>query len=264
MLLNKIKFNRNLWIYIVCTISTIILLFVVNWLIKLPFFVNLFGNDNTWIQIIANAVISGVIFVAGNWFSNADRLRRMIAERKMEFAQISTSITRVINSLNISRKQLSILYSIEIAMETPSLIKEILLIQQEIDEAKQEFEKTKYLIEDKNKLVEFEECISTISNAYHIVFDNMQRILNDWISTISVQTQAKTVADYIGGKNDKTDFALKYVESCNKLKNEKEKLIKVYEQQKNNVTIMFSEISKKGKDILDSEYKRIIILENKL
>lgn len=55
-----------------------------------------------------------------------------------------------------------------------------------------------------------------------------------------------------------------YVAHCKKLQNEKDKLLNVYESQKQNVAIMFLNVQSKGKHILDAEYKRIQQLENKL
>ena len=260
----KVSFYRNLWIYLVCTVSAILILFGLNWILKLPRIVDVIGDENTWLPIVANAIISGIIFIAGNWYSNADRLRNIIAEEKQDFNQICDAVNRVVNSLNISRKQLTVLYSIEINMETPSLIKEILLIQQGIDEAQQEFKQVRYLIKEDSAVAEFENCIDTITKSYHVVFDAMQKILNDWISAVSSGTQAKTVADYIGKDGDKAKFAMTYVAHCKKLQNEKDKLLNVYESQKQNVAIMFLNVQSKGKHILDAEYKRIQQLENKL
>lgn len=264
ILFAKISVRRSFWIYTVCTLITIALLFGLNWVLKQPKIVDVIGDENTWLPIVANSVVSGIIFIAGNWYSNADRLRSAINDKKNDFSLISDSVNRIINSLNISRKQLSILYSIEISMETPALIQKVLAIQQEIDESQQEFNRIKYLITDTSNVASFEECFSVITESYHIVFDTMQRILNDWISTVSLGNQAKTVADYIGKSTDKTNYALKYVESCNSLLNEKEKLLSVYEKQKENVSIMFSDVQTKGKKLLDAEYANIVKLENKL
>lgn len=264
MKISKIRVSRNITIYLTCTISTILVLFGLNWILQLPQIVHVIGDENTWLPIVADSIVSGMIFIAGNWASNADRLRNIIVEKKNDFNQISSSVNRVVNSLNISRKQLSILYSIEISMETPTLIKEVLAIQQEIDEAHQDFSRIKYLISDQESVSSFEDSVNTVTSAYHIVFDQMQKILNEWISTVSKSTQAKTMADYIGKENDKTTFALTYISSSDKLLKEKEKLLKVYDSQKTNVEIMFGDIQDKGRQILESEYREIYELENKL
>lgn len=169
----KIKTRSNFWIYCVCTVSAIIILYALNWVLKLPAITDVIGDENTWLPIVADAIISGVIFIGGNWYANADRLRNDIQHKKSEFQIISESVNRVINSLNISRRQLSILYSIEISMDTPSLIKEVLEIQQEIDEAQQQFARSKYLISDTSKVSAFEDCVKTVSAAYHVVFDTI-------------------------------------------------------------------------------------------
>lgn len=260
----KISLTRSFWIYTICTITAIVILFALNWVLRLPPIINIIGDENTWLPIVADAVISGIIFIGGNWYSNADRLRSIIAYKKHDFSLISDSVNRVINSLNISRKQLSILYSIEISMETPLLIKEVLNIQQEIDEAQQEFGQVKYLISDTFILHEFEDCISTMTRSYHIAFDNIQKILNDWVSVVSSGNQAKTVADYIGKDNDRRNYALKYVQSCETLQEEKDKLLNLHKKQKNNMALMFLDIQTKGKKILDIEYNYILKLENKL
>lgn len=264
MILSKISFRRNLWIYTVCAIIAILILFGLNWVLRLPAVIEVIGDENTWLPIVADAVISGIIFIAGNWYSNADRLRNIIDGKKRDFSQISNSVNRVVNSLNIARKQRSILYSIEISMETPTLINEILVIQQEIDEAQQEFNNIKYLIEDNSAVSDFEECITGITAAYHVAFDSIQAILNGWISTVSMESQAKTVADYIGKDSDKSTFAMKYVESCKKLQEEKDNLLRVYDKQKSNVDKMYAEIQSKAKHILDIEHSHIVELERKL
>ena len=260
----KIKTRSNFWIYCVCTVSAIIILYALNWVLKLPAITAVIGDENTWLPIVADAIISGVIFIGGNWYANADRLRNDIQHKKSEFQIISESVNRVINSLNISRRQLSILYSIEISMDTPSLIKEVLEIQQEIDEAQQQFARSKYLISDTSKVSAFEDCVKTVSAAYHVVFDTMQKILNDWIATNSASSEARTVADYIGTQKDKSDFAIKYVEHCKKLQSEKKRLIGVYDTQKDRADLLFASVQNSGREILDSEYTLVKQLENKL
>lgn len=260
----KIKTRSNFWIYCVCTVSAIIILYALNWVLKLPAITDVIGDENTWLPIVADAIISGVIFIGGNWYANADRLRNDIQHKKSEFQIISECVNRVINSLNISRRQLSILYSIEISMDTPSLIKEVLEIQQEIDEAQQQFARSKYLISDTSKVSAFEDCVKTVSAAYHVVFDTMQKILNDWIATNSASSEARTVADYIGTQKDKSDFAIKYVEHCKKLQSEKKRLIGVYDTQKDRADLLFASVQNSGREILDSEYTLVKQLENKL
>lgn len=260
----KIKTRSNFWIYCVCTVSAIIILYALNWVLKLPAITDVIGDENTWLPIVADAIISGVIFIGGNWYANADRLRNDIQHKKSEFQIISESVNRVINSLNISRRQLSILYSIEISMDTPSLIKEVLEIQQEIDEAQQQFARSKYLIADTSKIKAFEDCVKTVSDAYHIVLDTMQKILNDWIATNSASAEARTVADYIGTQKDKSDFAIKYVEHCKKLQSEKKRLLGVYDSQKDRAEFLFKSVQISGRGILDNEYSLVRQLENKL
>lgn len=260
----KIKTRSNFWIYCVCTVSAIIILYALNWVLKLPAITDVIGDENTWLPIVADAIISGVIFIGGNWYANADRLRNDIQHKKSEFQIISESVNRVINSLNISRRQLSILYSIEISMDTPSQIKEVLEIQQEIDEAQQQFARSKYLISDTSKVSAFEDCVKTVSAAYHVVFDTMQKILNDWIATNSASSEARTVAYYIGTQKDKSDFAIKYVEHCKKLQSEKKRLIGVYDTQKDRADLLFASVQNSGREILDSEYTLVKQLENKL
>lgn len=260
----KVKTRSNFWIYCVCTLTAVVLLYALNWVLKLPAITDIIGNENTWLPIVADAIMSGIIFIGGNWYANADRLRNDIQQKKSEFQIISESINRVINSLNISRKQLSILYSIEISMDTPSLIKEVLLIQQEMDEAQQQFARSKYLISDASKIVDFESCVKTVSEAYHIAFDIMQKILNDWIATNSASSEARTVADYIGNQQDKSNFAIKYVEHCKKLHSEKKRLLGLYDSQKDRVEFLFKSVQNSGREILDNEYALVKQLENKL
>lgn len=260
----NVKIWRNFWIYTTCVGLTILILFGLNWLLKLPSVIDIIGDENTWLPIVADSIVSGIIFIAGNWFSNADRLRNDIASRKRDFQLISNAVSRVTNSLNISRKQRSILYSIEISMDSPALIKEVMSMQQEIDEAQQEFKQVEYLITSKDKVAEFNKCVKTISSSYHIVFDSMQQIFNKWISTVASSTEAKTVADYIGKDNDKSKFALQYVSSCKTLNDEKTKLLKLYDSQKTNVDLLYNSVIKYGKGILDSEHNIIHELEKKL
>lgn len=260
----RTKTRSNFWIYCVCTITAVLLLYALNWVLKLPAITTIIGDENTWLPIVADAIISGVIFIGGNWYANADRLRNDIQQKKSEFQIISESVNRVINSLSINRKQLSILYSIEISMDTPSLIKEVLQIQQEIDEAQQQFGRSKYLITDASKIANFEDCVKTVSDAYHIVFDTMQKIFNDWIATNSASSEARTVADYIGSPKDKSDFAIKYVNHCKKLHSEKRRLLGVYDSQKNRAELLFALVQNSGREILDSEYALVKQLENKL
>lgn len=260
----KISLTRNFCIYTICTIAAIVILFGLNWVLRLPPIINVIGNEITWLPIVADAIISGIIFIGGNSYANADRLRNDITQKKNEFSLVSNTINRVINSFNIGRKQLSILYSIDISMNTPELIKEVLSIQQEIDEATLQFSQAKYLIKSSEEVAEFENCINIVSQSYHIVFDAMQKILSDWIATNSLSMEARTVADYTGSTTDKSDYSIKYVAHCSALEKEKDKFLKVYDQQKERQEYLFQSVRESGKSLLDKEYQQIQELESKL
>ena len=90
----------------------------------------------------------------------------------------------------------------------------------------------------------------------------MQKILNDWIATNSASFEARTVADYIGSQKDKSDFAIKYVDYCNKLHSEKKRLLGVYDSQKDSAELLFQSVQHSGREILDSEYALVKQLEN--
>ncbi len=149
-------------------------------------------------------------------------------------------------------------------MDTPSLIKEVLEIQQEIDEAQQQFARSKYLISDTSKVSAFEDCVKTVSAAYHVVFDTMQKILNGPDCYELCKFGSKNCCRLYWYSKDKSDFAIKYVEHCKKLQSEKKRLIGVYDTQKDRADLLFASVQNSGREILDSEYTLVKQLENKL
>lgn len=260
----RIRRLREFWIYTVCTLIAVIILFILNWLMQLPAFIPIIGDENTWLPIVANAVISGMIFIVGNKFNNADRLRQKISNQKHDFEIINAAVNRVVNSLNIDRKHRYFLYALNVDMDVASLIKEVMETQQEIDDAQQELNQSRYLIQSKEELNQFDKNVKIVTDAYHIVFDGLQKTLNDWQTATSQVSHTKTVTEFVGNVSHKQEFASAYVKSCKKLEQEKMTFLSVYESQKSNAEKMRTAILESSKKLLDAEYRIITNLEDKL
>lgn len=260
----KIRILRSFWIYTVCIIIATFCFFVLNWLLQLPAIIPIIGDENTWLPIVADAVVSGMIFIAGNWFSNADRQRKKISDKKYDFEIINASVNRVVNSLNIDRKHLYFLYALNVDMDTASLIKEVMETQQEIDDAQQELNQSRYLIKSKEELNQFDKNIKIVTDSYHIVFDGLQEALNNWQTVTSQVSHTKTVTELVGDTSHKQEFAIKYAVSCKELEQTKKKFLNVYESQKINTEKMKTAILESSKRLLDAEYRIITDLEAKL
>ena len=71
----KIRVPRNISIYSTCIVVCVALMFCANWIFHLPSVIAFIGDDNTWIPIAADSILAAMTFIAGNWVSNADRLR---------------------------------------------------------------------------------------------------------------------------------------------------------------------------------------------
>lgn len=78
MKISKIRVSRNITIYLTCTISTILVLFGLNWILQLPQIVHVIGDENTWLPIVADSIVSGMIFIAGNWASNGYSFKKCV------------------------------------------------------------------------------------------------------------------------------------------------------------------------------------------
>ena len=260
----RIRRLREFWIYTVCTLIAVIILFILNWLMQLPAFIPIIGNENTWLPIVANAVISGMIFIVGNKFNNSDRLRQKISNQKHDLEIINAAVSRVVNSLNIDRKHRYFLYALNVDMDVASLIKEVMETQQEIDDAQQELNQSRYLIQSKEELNQFDKNVRIVTDAYHIVFDGLQKTLNDWQTATSQVSHTKTVTELVGGATHKQEFAIEYAASCKKLEKAKKNFLDVLESQKSDIDEMKTAILDSSKQLLDAEYRIITNLEAKL
>jgi hypothetical protein len=225
---------------------------------------DLIGDAHSWIPTIADSLVSLVTFFVGNRYTNKDRLRNEIAEKKRDFEIINTNVHRVVNSLNIKRKQHYFICALDINMDYARLMKEIMELQQEIDDSQQEFNRARYLIKSKSQLSKFESDVKIVTDSYQTVFDGLQELVSKFQNTISKAEEAKNITGMIGDDSDKTLYAHNYHTSCSSIAKEKERLLKVYDSQKSNLDTLFNTLQNSSKSLLDKEYEIINTLELKI
>ena len=260
----KNKKMKNLWIYAVCITVTAILMFSFNYILKLPALIPIIGDENTWLPIMADTIISAVIFIAGNWFSNEERLRNEIMAKKEDYNSICESVCRVQSALNVKRRQLYFIYSLDVNMNSRSLLSEIMKAQQEIEDSVNLFEQTKYIITSKYELQEFEQTYKLLGKTFLSVLDGLMKTVNQWCDAQAKSTQAGTVTDLIGQKSDKTNYAALYAESCMKLEKSKEKFLFTYNTQEKTLDALLGTLNKSINKLLCAESAIIKELESNI
>lgn len=259
--------NRKLktfWIYTTCLVLTAIIMFSLNYILKLPAIIPIIGDENTWLPITANAIVSAVIFIAGNWFSNEDRLRKEILAKKEDYKIIRESVCKVQSSLNIKKRQLYFIYSLDANMDSRSLLSEIMQVQQEIEDSINAFEQTKYIITSNSELEEFEIIYMQLKESFLCVLEELMKIVNDWCDTLAKSKQASTVADLIGEHSDKTNYVLLYTKSCQDLEKYKNKLLNTYKSQEKRLNSLLDTLNKSVNNLLNAESTAIKNLESNI
>ena len=260
----KNKHKKKFWIYIVCVVVTAVLMLSLNYILQLPALIPIIGDENTWLPIIVDSIVAGVIFFAGEWFSNEDRLRNQIIAKKDDYKLISNGVCRVQSALSIKRKQLYFIYSLDINMNSRQLLSEILQSQQDIEDSINSFEQIKYLISSKKELNEFENTYKILSNSFQTVLDGLMTTVNNWCDTQSKSQQANNVTNIIGSSSDKLKYANLYVQSCNELESNKRKFLSTYRTQENNLTSLLKRLDECTNNLLNAESKIITQLESNL
>ena len=259
--------NRKLktfWIYTTCLVLTAIIMFSLNYILKLPAIIPIIGDENTWLPITANAIVSAAIFIAGNWFSNEDRLRKEILAKKEDYKIIRESVCKVQSSLNIKKRQLYFIYSLDANMDSRSLLSEIMQTQQEIEDSINAFEQTKYIITSNSELEEFEIIYMQLKESFLCVLEELMKIVNDWCDTLAKSKQASTVADLIGEHSDKTNYVLLYTKSCQDLEKYKNKLLNTYKSQEKRLDSLLDTLNKSVNNLLNAESTAIKNLESNI
>lgn len=260
----KNKIFKKIWIYTVCTIVAAVLMLSLNYLLRLPALITVIGDENTWLPIIADAIISAVIFIAGNWFANEDRLRNEIRAKKEDYNIIRESVCKVQSALNIKRRQLYFIYSLDVNMNSRSLLSEIMYVQQEIEDSVKTFEQTRYLITSESELQEFEQTYVLLEKTFLIVLDGLMKTVNEWCDSQAKSTQAGTVADLIGKDSDKTEYATLYFASCIQLENYKKKFLDTYSSQEKTLDTLLDSLNKSVNNLLSAESAIIKNLESNI
>lgn len=260
----KNKHKKKVWVYLACCIITAVIMFSLNYILTLPAFIPIIGDENTWLPIIVDSILAGVIFFLGEWFANEDRLRNEIIAKKEDYKLICDSVCKVQSALNIKRKQLYFIYSLDVNMNSRTLLSEILQLQQSIEDSINSFEQIKYLVISKKELSEFEETYKILQNTFHPVLDGLMGIVNKWCDTQSKSLLANNVTEIIGGSSDKIKYANLYVQSCNELEWNKKKFLSTYYQQENNLNTLLNKLDKCTYNLLKAESKIITELESKI
>lgn len=259
--------NRKLkicLIYAICIVTTVFIMFGLNYILRVPAVIKIIGDENTWLPIIADAIVAAIIFMAGNWFSNEDRLRNEIRAKKEDYNLIRDSVCRVQSALNIKRKQLYIIYSLDTNMNSRTLLSEIMQVQQEIENAINSFEQTKYIIISESELKDFERTYKTLEHSFQIVLDGLMKTINQWCDEQSKSVQTGTVVNLIGQHHDKVDYATLYTKSCDFLEQSKKKFLNVYYSQEKRLDSLLGELSKSVDKLLNAESAIIKQLESKI
>lgn len=210
----KVRFSRNFWIYTVTLLVCVALMFVAQWLFRLPSVIKFIGSDNLWLPIVADGIIAAVTFIAGNWISNADRLRSKLIDKKADFEIIRLSVERMIIALNIKRRQQYFIFSLDPTMSSRELLHEILSTQQEIDDARIQLKSVQYLVESKEQYNMFKDACDILIKQFQIVLDGLVIVANKWCDTTSHIEQVKIIIELNGEQDKKNEFASLYKDSC--------------------------------------------------
>ena len=259
--------NRRLkrfWIYVICITATAVLMFLLNYILRLPVLVPIIGDENTWLPIIADAIVASAIFIAGNWFSNEDRLRNEISCMKEDYKVVQVSVSKIQSALNIRKRMLYFIYSLDANMNSRSLLSEIMQVQQGIDDSINSFEQIKYTITSPNELEKFESKYKELRMSFQIVLDGLMKSVNDWCDIQAKSTQAGVIADLIGTNSNKLEYATLYAEGCTRLEKSKNKFLDTYKEQEDNLNNLLNTLDKSAKDLLDAEIAIIKNLESNL
>ncbi len=256
--------KKRIWIYAVCIVVTAALMFSLNYLLQLPAIIPIIGDENTWLPIIVDSIIAAVIFIAGNWISNEERLRNEILARKEDYNVVRESVCRVQSALNIKRKQLYFIYSLDVNMNSRSLLSEIMQVQQEIEDSINDFTQIKYVIKSKKELLEFEKTYKEIENSFQIVLDGLMCTVNKWCDTQAKSVQASTVADLIGRNSDKTEYATLYANSCIELEKHKGMFLSTYKSQEKTLNYLLNSLNQAVNKLLTTESELIKELESNI
>jgi len=239
-------------------------MFSLNYILRLPAFIPIIGNENTWLPIIVDSIIAAVIFIAGNWFSNEDRLRNEIKVKKEDYNIVRESVCRVQSALNIKRRQLYFIFSLDVNMNSRSLLSEIMQVQQEIEDSINAFEQTKYIITSEPELKEFEQTYKQLERSFQIVLDGLMKTVNQWCDAQAKSIQANTVADLTGQNSDKIDCATLYAKSCMELEKYKEKFLGTYNSQEKTLDTLLGALNKSVNKLLCAESAIIKEIESSI
>lgn len=260
----KFKGRRNFWIYSVCSLTAVTLLYALNWVLKLPAITQVIGDENTWLPIVADAIISGVIFIGGNWYANADRLRTQLNDKKADFEIIRSSVERICKALNIKRKQQYFILSLDPTMVSRDLLREIIFTQQEIDDSMSDLMSKQYLVESKEDYDLFKDTCDILIKQFQIVLDGLIIVVNKWCDTLSKIEQTKLIIEMNNGKEERFNFATLYKDSCKELERQKIKFLNTYDSNLDLLNRLLDALRKNADSLLKSEQMKIKEINDKL
>lgn len=260
----KFKITRNIWIYTVTLLVCTALMFIAQWFFKLPIVVKTIGSDNIWLPIAADGIIAAVTFIGGNWISNADRLRSQLNDKKGDFEIIRASVERMCIALNIKFKQQYFILSLDPAMNSRELLHEILLAQQEIEDARVQLSSILYLVECEEEYQLFKEACEILIEQFQVILDGLVIIVNKWCDTISKAEQIKTVIEFNGEESKKLEFATLYHTSCKFLESQKKHFIEKYNSEKECLERLISAMRNYADSFLKAEQQIIDEINKKI
>lgn len=260
----KMGIYRNFWIYTTCIVVCVALMFIANWFFRLPSVVDFIGNDNTLIPLAADSILAAMTFIAGNWVSNADRIRTKLNDKKADFEIIRTSVERLCNALNIKRRQQYFILALDPTMVSRDLLHEIMLTQQEIDDSISQYASIQYLVESEQEYCTFHETCNILSEQFQVVLSGLIEVVNKWCDTLSKIEQTKLIIEMNNGTNERLNFATLYKESCKELEQRKAKFLKTYDSQQDLLNRLINELRRNADCLLQAEQTIIKRINKKL
>lgn len=260
----KIDISRNFWIYSTCIVICVALMFSSNWVLRLPAVIAVIGDNNTWLPIATDSILAAMTFIAGNWVSNADRLRSKLNDKKADFEIIRGSVERLCNALNIKRRQYYFILALDPTMSSRDLLREITLTQQEIDDAIAQYSSIHYLVESEQEYITFKETCNILSEQFQLVLNGLIIVVNKWCDTLSKIEQTKLIIEMNNGKEERLNFATLYKESCKELERRKTKFLSTYDSQEGLLNRLINELRHNADSLLQAEQIIIQQINKKL
>lgn len=249
------KINLKIWtpIAIICAL----VIFSLNWVLRLPALVPIIGDENTWLPIIVDIIVAiGLAYAGYKRQSIYDQKQRCLEEYENNYDKLCIALDDVHQSLRLENTFYSYILQLDEQKDVRGLYGDITSTIDRIRDCIYKSNNLKQSVIATTAFDEYDIVLRIVANAYIATLRGFLETINKWNDFQNTLSRSDNFPQIL--QFNEFHLMLKMKDECRTyLTRQRKKFINVHESQKQNMATMYNNVCNAINALKEAEHKQI-------